>query len=94
MSETLLLYFCVACGCLALACPDCVTTVRIDPHTGLPVDIAVVDGRPVAVEPTEQVRERSRPEPLCDGCVRRRNLLYPQRGAWMTAAERHRRAHL
>jgi RNA polymerase sigma-70 factor, ECF subfamily len=85
VSETLLLYFCVACGRLALACPDCVTTVRIDPHTGLPIDIAVVDGRPVTIEPSEQSRERSRPEPLCDGCVRRRNQLYPHRRALNSA---------
>ncbi len=94
MNDALLLFTCYACIRPAIACPDCVTTVRVDPHTGLPIDIAIVDGRPVTVEPTEQVRARSREQPICDGCVRRRNELYPDRGVWMTAGERHHRAHL
>jgi hypothetical protein len=94
MSEVLFLFSCFACRRLAFACPDCVTTVRGDPHTGLPIDLAIVDGRPVTIEPTEQSRARSRPEPICDHCVQRRNDLYPDRGVWMTAGDRHRGAHL
>jgi len=94
VSDVLLLFDCYACTLLSLACPDCVNTVRVDPHTGLPIDRAVVNGRPVTIEPTPQARARSRPEPICDNCVRRRNELYPDRGVWLTAAERHRRAHL
>jgi hypothetical protein len=94
VSEALLLFDCVACKRPALACPDCVNTVRIDPHTGLPIDVAVVDGQPVTVEPTEQTRARSRREPICDDCVCRRNARYPDWAPWVTAADRHRRAHL
>jgi hypothetical protein len=95
VNEALLLFTCYACTRPALACPECVTTVHDDPHTGLPVDVAILDGRPVSIEPTEHARARSRKQPICDTCVRRRNQFYPDRaGIWMTAGERHRRAHL
>lgn len=93
MSEIVLLFDCVACQRPAAACPDCVNTVRIDPHIGLPIDVTVVDGRPVTVEPSAQARARSRTQPICDDCVRRRNARYLDREAWTTAADRHRRAH-
>jgi hypothetical protein len=94
VSEFVLLFACVACGRRAAACPDCVNTVRIDPHTGLPIDVAVVDGQLVTVEPSEQAHERSRTQPVCDDCVHRRNARHPDRDARMTAADRHRRGDL
>jgi ferredoxin len=93
MSEVLLLFTCIACGRPSLACPNCVTTVRIDPHTGLPIDVALVNGQPVTIEPTAAARARSRHQPICDDCVRRRNARYPDGQAWITAAERHDRTH-
>lgn len=93
---------CANCGSDFMACPQCVCTVRIDPQTGFPPDVAVVDGKAVHVaNPDPEAVQRAEKRPVCDDCVRRRNAIREgggedaahMTGPWETAEERHARTH-
>jgi hypothetical protein len=90
----LLVFVCADCGLQSSACPECVNAVRIDPETGLPPDVEIVDGRAVPKTPpiSEDAVHRSEPCPVCDACI----SLAIRRGkaGLMTAADRHRRLHV
>jgi hypothetical protein len=81
-------FACAACHQPSSACPACVTTMLIDPLTGLPPDAAVVDGQVVHREPAEGATERSSPQPVCDNCIA--GAMRAGKPGLMTAAERHR----
>jgi hypothetical protein len=99
--EYLALLRCVDCRNGFMACPDCVNTIRIDPATGLPPDVEVIDGKAVHKEPDPEATARSVKQPVCDDCIRERNRTYDRGGEGVehiygyleTAEERHGRAH-
>ncbi|MEV6774417.1 hypothetical protein AB0N05_37850 [Nocardia sp. NPDC051030] len=69
--HVLLIAMCWNCGRTVLACPNCVTSIPIDPHTGLPPEVRRTDdGGYVHQEADPAARARSIREPLCDGCAR------------------------
>ena len=89
----LISFSCWACNAMAGACPECVTTIIVDPVTGLPPDLMVVRGRFRTRRPTARALARSSPQPICDGCVRLRNTRSPGEPAWLTGADRHTTHH-
>jgi hypothetical protein len=86
------MFTCAACGRRATACPDCVNMMAVDPETGLPPDVAIVDGTATTIEPTPEARERSKTHPLCDACVTA--AIVAGKTDMMTAEQRHRLRHL
>ena len=87
---------CANCGARFTACPQCVCAVRIDPQTGFPPDVRVIDGKAVHnPSPDPEAVQRSEKRPVCDNCVRRRNGKAAARmqGPWETWEERHARTH-
>lgn len=89
--QYLITYLCWACGGSAMACPDCVVSVLIDPETELPPDLARgEDGVTVHVQPTPEALARAVGQPICDDCVILRNIIHKRRSPWLTGAERHR----
>jgi hypothetical protein len=93
MSGTAMLTFtCCSCGRLGTACPECANTVAIDPETNLPPDIAVINGKAVTVQPSEDAVRRSAQQLICDTCVIR--AIAGGKTNWMAAVERHARFHV
>jgi len=93
---------CANCGARFMACPQCVCTVRIDPQTGFPPDVRVIDGKAVHnPKPDPEAVQRSEKRPVCDDCVRKRNAIRQKggkaaahmEGPWETWEERHDRTH-
>lgn len=80
-------------------CPNCVNAVRIDPETGFPPDVVVIDGKSKHnPNPDPEAVKRSVAQPVCDSCVQRRNDALrgdsPRAahivGVTMLAVDRHR----
>ncbi|GAB2572577.1 hypothetical protein GCM10027168_01740 [Streptomyces capparidis] len=93
---------CADCKKGFMACPECVNVVRIDPETGLPPDVVVLDGEARHnPNPDPAAFERSVKQPVCDDCVAYRNELTRagserarhHDGTVMLAADRHRMHH-
>lgn len=81
MSITLTYLRCASCRAEFLACPDCVNTVRIDPATGYPPDVVVVDGRARHTDtPDAAAVARAVARPVCDGCIDARNAVWLRGG--------------
>lgn len=97
----LALFTCFSCRLEFTACPECVNTIRVDPETGWPPDVEVIDGKAVHKEPTPEATARSIKQPTCDRCVATRNETWARggedaqhiEGYWELAEDRHRRAH-
>ncbi|MFI8452179.1 hypothetical protein [Streptomyces erythrochromogenes] len=99
--QTTALFACYGCKERFLACPECVTTIRVDPVTNRPPDAAIIDGKAVHVSPDPEAAARAVQQPVCDGCVSLRNAAYLKGGPeaahieslWETTEDRHRRSH-
>lgn len=95
------LFVCYGCQARFSACPECVTTIRVDPVTNRPPDAAIIDGKAVHVAPDPTATRRAVKQPVCDACVEQRNAVYLKggpdaahiEGMWETTEARHRRAH-
>ncbi|MFG3405627.1 hypothetical protein [Streptomyces sp. NPDC048142] len=95
------MFHCFGCRVSFMACPDCVTTIRVDPMTNRPPDVAIVDGKPVNVKPDPEGAHRSVQQAVCDACVGLRNARFERggpdavhiEGIWEAWRDRHRRAH-
>ncbi|MFC9651450.1 hypothetical protein [Streptomyces sp. NPDC056937] len=100
--EYVALMTCADCKAGFAECPECVNSVRIDPATGYPPDVVVIDGKSKHnPNPNPEAVRRSVARPVCDPCVTHRNEVLqggtPEGahivGVTMLAAERHRRHH-
>lgn len=92
MNDVLMIDVCYSCNDVFVSCPECVNVLRVDPLTGLPPDVELVYGRPMAITPVPGAVERSVKASLCDPCVIRVNQRSPGKFP-MTWAERHDRHH-
>ncbi|NUS08106.1 MAG: hypothetical protein HOV97_36720 [Nonomuraea sp.] len=66
---------CCACKRTFPYTPANVTTITIDPETGLPPDRSVLGTQR---EPTPEALARSRPQPVCPDCLTRAKLFKDQ----------------
>ncbi len=92
------LFICYGCRARFSACPECVTTIRVDPVTNRPPDAAIIDGKAVHVAPDPAAVQRAVKQPVCDACVEQRNAAHVNGarhidGLWETTEARHRRVH-
>lgn len=65
----LLVFVCAGCHRPSSACPVCVNTIAIDPLTGLPPDVEMVNGAAAHKTPSDEAKQRARQDPICDACV-------------------------
>lgn len=99
--EASALFRCYACKSDFWACPECVTSIRVDPVTNRPPDAAIIDGKAVHIAPDPEATARSVQQAVCDSCVEKRNGVYLSGGAdavhieglWEPWVNRHRRIH-
>lgn len=82
----LLIFKCPVCGRDSGACPECVNTIAFDPKTGLPPDVAIIDGKATTITPTPDATARSSQLPVCDDCI---SAAIRQGADLMTAEDRH-----
>lgn len=89
----LLIFICCGCKMESVACPECVNTILIDPETGLPPDVVILNGKAVRdLNPDPETVKRSRKQPICDHCITRRNKII-RGNRVLTSKERHERNH-
>ncbi|OKI00154.1 hypothetical protein A6A06_23600 [Streptomyces sp. CB02923] len=85
--EMLGIMTCAQCKDRFMGCPECVNAIRIDPATGLPPDVIVVDGEVHRnPNPDPEAVRRTVTRPVCDDCVAQHIT-----GATELAADRHER---
>ena len=81
---------CYGCARRVVACAQCVTSLKIDSLTGLPLDVArTAEGGYVPKEVDPAALARAAQVIVCDACIDQVNASRPQATRLPTCASRH-----